>query len=59
MGRIRLRALADRGYYDALEIKVCAGAGVAVILPKLITSSARYHGRFDRAGFIYIARDDE
>ena len=23
------------------------------------TSSAKFHGRFDRADFIYIARDDE
>jgi Transposase DDE domain len=30
-----------------------------VILPKPTTSSAKYHGRFDRADFIYIARDDE
>lgn len=59
MGRTKLRAVADRGYYNAPQIKACADAGIAVILPKPTTSSAKFHGRFDRADFIYIARDDE
>lgn len=59
MGRPRLRAVADRGYYNATQIKECADAGLAVILPKPTTSSAKAHGRFDRADFIYITRDDE
>jgi transposase len=59
MGRTRLRAVADRGYYNAPQIKACADAGIAVMLPKPTTSSAKAHGRFDRADFIYIARDDE
>ncbi len=37
------------------QIKECAGAGIAVMLPKPTTSSAKCHGRFDRAHFIYIA----
>jgi hypothetical protein len=40
-------------------IKECADAGIAVMLPKPTTSGAKYHGRFDKADFIYIARDDE
>jgi len=59
MGKSRLKAIADRGYYSGLQIKACADAGIAAILPKTTTSSARFHGRFDRADFIYIARDDE
>jgi hypothetical protein len=59
MGRTRLRAVADRGYYNAPQIKACADAGIAVMLPKPTTSRAKAHGRFDRADFIYIARDDE
>ncbi|MFM0497960.1 IS1182 family transposase [Paraburkholderia caledonica] len=59
MGRTKLRAVADRGYYNAPQIKECADAGIAVMLPKPTTSSAKFHGRFDRADFIYIARDDE
>jgi hypothetical protein len=32
---------------------------VAATLPKPTTSNAKAEGRFDRADFIYIARDDE
>ena len=59
MGKTRLRALADRGYYSAPQIKECADVGNAVLLPKPTTSGAKAHGRFDKADFIYIARDDE
>jgi len=59
MGKTRLRAVADRGYYSAPQIRECADTGIAVMLPKPTTSSAKAHGRFDRADFIYIARDDE
>jgi len=59
MDRKRLRAIADRGYYNAPQIKACAEAGVAAILPKPTTSGARAAGRFDRSDFVYIAKDDE
>ncbi|GAI18555.1 unnamed protein product, partial [marine sediment metagenome] len=59
MGKTRLKAIADRGYFSAQEIKACADTGIAAILPKPTTSSAKAGGRFDRADFIYIARDDE
>jgi hypothetical protein len=59
MGKTRLKAIADRGYFSAQEIRACADTGIAAILPKPTTSSAKAGGRFDRADFIYIARDDE
>ena len=59
MGKKRLRAIADRGYYSALQIKACADTGIASILPKPTTSGAKAEGRFDRSDFIYIAKDDE
>jgi hypothetical protein len=59
MGKTRLRAVADRGYFSGPQIKECADAGIAVMLPKPTTSGAKYHGRFDKADFINIARDDE
>jgi hypothetical protein len=37
----RLRAIADRGYYGALQIKACADIGIAPILPKPTTSGAK------------------
>ncbi len=59
MGKTRLKAIADRGYFSAQQIKACADTGIAAILPKPTTSSAKAGGRFDRADFIYIAREDE
>jgi hypothetical protein len=41
MGKTRLRAVADRGYYSGPQIKECADAGIAVMLPKPTTSSAK------------------
>lgn len=59
MGKKNLRAIADRGYYSGLQIKACAEAGVAAILPKPTTSNAKAEGRFDRSDFIYLAQEDE
>ncbi len=59
MGKRKLQAIADRGYYSGEQIKACEDTGVAAILPKPNTSSARAQGRFDRSDFIYIQNDDE
>ena len=59
MGKTKLRAVADRGYYSAAQIKTCHDAGIAAIVPKSMTSNAKAEGRFDKGDFIYIARDDE
>lgn len=59
MGTKELCAIADRGYYSSAQIKACADAGVAAILPKPTTSGAKAEGRFDRSDFVYIAQDDE
>jgi transposase len=59
MGKKRLRAIADRGYYSAPQIKACVDSGVTAILPKPTTSGAKAEGRFDKSDFIYIAKDDE
>ncbi len=59
MDKPRLKAIADRGYFSAQQIKACADTGIAAILPKPTTSGAKAEGRFDRSDFIYIARDDE
>lgn len=49
MGKKRLRAIADRGYYSAPQIKACAETGIDAILPKPTTSNAKAEGRFDRS----------
>jgi len=59
MGKDKLKAVADRGYYSGPQIKACHDAGIATILPKPTTSNAKAEGRFDKADFIYVARDDE
>lgn len=59
MGKKRLRAIADRGYFSGPQIKACADAGIDAVLPKPTTSNAKAEGRFDKADFIYIKKDDE
>lgn len=59
MGKAKLHAFADRGYYNGRELKACDDAGIAAYVPKPMTSNAAAEGRFDKADFIYIARDDE
>ncbi len=59
MGKKKLQAVADRGYYSGPQIKACHDAGIAAVLPKPMTSNAKAEGRFDKSDFIYIARDDE
>jgi len=59
MGKLRLQAHADRGYYNSRELKACDDAGIAAYVPKSMTSNAKAEGRFDKSDFIYVARDDE
>ncbi len=59
MGVTDLHALADRGYYNGVQLKVCEDEGIAAYVPKSMTSNAKAEGRFDKTDFIYIARDGE
>lgn len=59
MGKKKLHALADRGYFSGPHIKACEEAGIVAYVPKPMTSNSRAAGRFSKADFIYIARDDE
>ena len=59
MGKKSLQAYADRGYFSGLEIKACDEAGIKAFVPKPMTSNAKAEGRFSKADFIYIKRDDE
>ncbi len=53
----RLEAVADRGYYSGVEIVACESAGIAVTLPRPMTSGAKAAGRFGKEDFLY--RHDE
>ena len=59
MGKTKLQALADRGYFNGTELKACEDAGITTYVPKPMTSGAKAEGRFDKSDFIYIAKDDE
>jgi len=59
MGKQRLQALADRGYFSGPEIKACTEARITPIVPKPMTSNAMAEGRFSKADFVYIAKDDQ
>jgi len=59
MGKPKLKVYADRGYFNAPQIKGCADQGMKPFVPKPMTSNAKAEGRFDKADFVYIAKDDE
>ena len=59
MSKPRLRAYADRGYFNGPQIKDCDDLGIVAFVPKPMTSNAKADGRFDKRDFIYIAKDDE
>ena len=59
MGKRKLMAVADRGYFSGAEIKASTEACITPMVPKPMTSTARAEGRFSKADFIYIAKDDQ
>jgi hypothetical protein len=54
-----LTVVADRGYFNGLEILACEEAGITPYVPKTQTSSNQSKGQFGKRDFIYIAEDDE
>jgi transposase len=59
MGKTKLQAIADRGYFSGPQIKTCEDCGITAYVPKPMTSNSKAAGRFSKADFIYIRRDDE
>ena len=53
-----LDAVADRGYFSSEQILAREKAGIAVTLPKPMTSGARARGRFGKQDFRYVPEDD-
>ena len=58
LGVDELEAVADRGYYSGEEIFACDKAGIAVTLPKPMTSGMEARGRFGKQDFVYLADED-
>ena len=59
MGKTKMQAVADRGYFNSNEIKAHRDAGITPLVPKPMTSGAKAEGRFSKADFIYLKKDDE
>jgi hypothetical protein len=53
MGKLRMKAFADRGYFNGTELKACEDDGITAFVPKPMTSNAKAAGRFDKTDFIY------
>jgi macrodomain Ter protein organizer (MatP/YcbG family) len=58
LGVDELEAVADRGYYSGEEILTCHGAGIAVTLPKPMTSGIEAKARFGKQDFVYLSDED-
>ena len=58
LGVDKLEAVADRGYYSGEEILACDMAGIAVPLPKPMTSGLEAKGRFGEQDFVYLSDED-
>src|SRR5262249_8251808 len=56
LGVDELEAVADRGYYSSEEILACDKAGIAITLPKPMTSGIETRGRFGNAGLCLSQR---
>src|SRR5437016_1248461 len=58
LGVDELEAVADRGYYSGEEILACDKAGIAITLPKPMTSGIEARGRFGKQDFVYLSGED-
>jgi len=58
-GREKMTVLADRGYFNGVEIRQCAQQGMRPLVPKPLTSNSKADGRFDKRDFVYIAKRNE
>jgi transposase len=58
LGTDSLDMVADRGYFKSDEILACEEAGIAVTLPKPVTSGVKAKGRYGKQDFRYVAEDD-
>jgi transposase len=54
----KLEAVADRGYFSGEEIRTCDNAGIAVTLPKPMTSGMEARGCFGKQDFVYLSEED-
>jgi hypothetical protein len=58
MGQAQITVLADRGYFSGWEVYRCEEAGVVPYVPKPLTSSAKFEGRYGKQDFVYLPGRD-
>ena len=58
-GHEQLSVVADRGYYNSIEIKACEDADIKTYLPKTQTSGNQAKGFFGKHDFICNPKKDE
>ena len=58
LGVDKLEAIADRGYFSGEQILACNQSGIAVTLPKPMTSGIEAKGRFGKQDFVYLRDED-
>jgi transposase len=58
LGSEHLDAVADRGYYNSVEILACEQANITATLPKPMTSRAKADGRYGKQDFVYVPAED-
>ena len=57
LGAEKLDAVADRGYFNSEEIRVCEEAGITVTLPKPMTSNSKaWDASASRTSAIWLTR---
>src|SRR5258705_5456375 len=54
LGADRLDVVADRGYFNSLEILACEQADITVTMPKPMTSGAKSDGLYCKQDFCYL-----
>ena len=57
-GTQTVEVIADKGYFNNLEIAACEDAGITAYVPKAATSNAKAEGRFDKRDFTYDPAKD-
>ena len=58
IGGETLEVVADRGYYNSIEIQACAGSGIIPYIPRTETSGNIKKGLFGRRDFTYSHETD-
>jgi transposase len=54
IGADDLTVVADRGYFEGEQMRVCDEANITTFVPKRLTSGSKAKGRFGKQDFVYL-----